>query len=48
MGFMMQILLCLIHPWDVRLRFFQGMIGKIKTIEQPANTSYKGKEVLEF
>lgn len=39
---------CLIHPWDARLTFFQGMIGKIKTVEQPANTSYKDKEVLEF
>ena len=27
---------------------FQGMIEKIMTIEQPANPSYKDKEVLDF
>ena len=27
---------------------FQGMIEKIETIESPADTTYKDKEVLEF
>ena len=27
---------------------FQGMIEKIKTVESPADRSYKDKEVLEF
>ena len=27
---------------------YQGMIDKIKTIEQPANPSYKGKETFDF